>query len=194
MTVNSESENLVLRLWFMIHHTHDLIKMCEDQVLPKYGITTEQYVVLITIKYGHVRPTDIARWLARSPNSISMIADRMVRAGLVRRVRDRSDRRVVRLVITSKGENALKPAHLAGWDLLRKILSPLSYEDRQTLLSLLLTIQHEATKQLNPKADIEEIKRNEAEHHVNLFTRLVQYTSPPITEAKHQTGEKRKTI
>jgi DNA-binding MarR family transcriptional regulator len=194
MTLNSESKSLVLRLWFMIHHTHDLLKVCEDQVFPKYGITTEQYVVLITIKYGHVRPTDIAQWLARSPNSISMIADRMVKAGLIRRVRDRSDRRVVRLVITSKGENALKPAHLAGWDLLREILSPLSYEDKQTLLRLNLTIQQEATKHLNPEADIEEIKRNEAEHHANLFTWLVQYTSPHIAEAKRQGGEKTKTI
>jgi DNA-binding MarR family transcriptional regulator len=194
MKLDSKSETLVLRLWYMIHHTHDLIKMCEDQVFPKYGITTEQYVVLITIKYGHVRPTDIAQWLARSPNSISMIADRMVRAGLIRRVRDRSDRRVVRLVITSKGENALKQAHRAGWELLRGILSPLSYEERKTFLKLMMKTQQEATKHLNPEADIEEIRRNEAEYHADLFTWLVQYTSPRITEAKHQTVEKRKTI
>lgn len=188
MKLNSESENLVLRLWFMIHHTHDLLKICEDRIIPQYGLTTEQSVVLITIKYGHVRPADIARWLARSPNSVSMIADRMVKAGLLKRVRDRRDRRVVRLVITDKGENALKPAYAAGWKLLREILSPLSYEDRQTLLRLILTIQHEAIKHINPEADIEEIRRNEAERHANMFTWLTKYASPYITEAKRQGG------
>jgi len=34
----------------------------------------------------------------------------------LRRVRDKSDRRVVHLFITSKGENALKPGTLAGWN------------------------------------------------------------------------------
>jgi DNA-binding MarR family transcriptional regulator len=194
MRVNPKSENLVLRLWFMIHHTHDLLRACEDQMFPKYGLTTEHHSVLLTIKFGHVRPTDVARWLARSPNSISMIVDRMAKAGLVRRVRDKSDRRVVRLVITSKGEDALKPAYAAGWKLYREIMTPLSDEDKQTLLRLLITIQHQAIKHVNPKADIEEIARNEAKQHANLYKGLVHYTSPSITEAKHQGGVKRKTI
>ena len=40
-----------------------------------------------------------------------MIVDRMVKAGLVRRARDKGDRRAVHVAITSKGENALKPAN-----------------------------------------------------------------------------------
>jgi DNA-binding MarR family transcriptional regulator len=194
MKLNSKSETLVLRLWFMIHHTHDLLKLCEDLMFPKYGITTEHYVILITVKYGHERPTDIARWLARSPNSVSMIVDRMVKAGLVRRVRDRSDRRVVRVAITTKGENALKPAHVAGWHLLREILSPLSYEEKQTFLELMMKIQHKAIKHVNPEADIEEITRNEAKRHANLSAWLFQYAAPSTPEAKRPRGKTRKTI
>ncbi len=194
MKLNSKHETLVFRLWFMMHHTHDLLRICEDRMFPQHGITTEQYIVLITIKYGHVRPTDIARWLARSPNSISMIADRMVKAGLLKRVRERKDRRVVRLVITDKGENALKPAHVAGWKLFQEILSPLSYEDKQILLRLIMKIQHEAVKYINPEADIEKMTRDETARHAKLFTWLVQYASSYITEAERQGGEKRKTI
>ena len=65
-----------------------------------------------------------------------MIVDRMVKAGLVRRTRDKGDRRVVRVSITSKGENALKPATLAGWEFIQEIMSPLSYEDKRTFVSL----------------------------------------------------------
>jgi len=198
MAVKFEAENLILRLWFMIHRTHDMLKACEDRVFGECKLTTEQYVVLVTIKYlgyldSHVRPTDVARWLARSPNSISMIADRMVKAGLLRRVRDRKDRRVVFLVITSKGEEALKPATLAGWEFIQEILSPLSYKDKQTFINLLLTVQYKAHKYLKPGADIEELRRSEAECHANLMERLVQYNMPSTPEAKPQGGEKGKT-
>jgi len=199
MTVDLENGNLVLRLWFMTHHTHDMLKLCEDRVFSEYKITTEQYVVLVTMKYleylnSHVRPTDVGRWLARSTNSISMIADRMVKAGLIRRVRDRKDRRVVWLVITNKGEEALKPATLAGWKFIQEILSSLSYEEKQTLLRLLLKVQYEAHKYLNPGADIEELTKYEAKHHDKLLKKLVQYHTSSTPKAKRQGGEKEKVI
>jgi len=147
MTVNSE--NLV----FMIHRTHDMLKSCEDKVFGEQGLTTEQYAVLTAIKYldGPVRITDVAHWLTRSTNSVSMIVDRMVKAGLLTRERDRKDRREVRLIITSKAETLLKPANLAGQEFIQKIQSQLSYEDRQALLGLLLTVQYEASEYLNPR-------------------------------------------
>ncbi|KPL20903.1 MAG: hypothetical protein AMJ75_10970 [Phycisphaerae bacterium SM1_79] len=123
-----------------------------------------------------------------------MMVDRMVKAGLLRRLRDRKDRREVRLVITSKGETALKPATLAGWEFIQKILSQVSYDDRHTLMRLLDTLQYETANYLNPGTDIEEIRRNEAKSHDNLMERLVQYTSLAIPEAKRRVGRKGKTI
>jgi DNA-binding MarR family transcriptional regulator len=196
MKVNLEPGNEALRLWFMIHRTHEMLKMCEDREFRQYKLTTEQYVVLVTIRYldSLVRPTDVARWLGRSPNSISMMVDRMVKAGLLRRARDRKDRREVRLVITSKGEEALKPAILAGLEFIQKILSQVSYGDRHTLMRLLDTIQYAAATYLNPRADIEEIRKNEAKSHDDLIERLVQYTSLSTPDAKRQRGGKRKAI
>jgi DNA-binding MarR family transcriptional regulator len=186
MTVSLESGNLALRLWFMIHRTPEMLKMCEDRVFREYKLTTEQYAVLVTIKYldDPVRPTDVARWLGRSPNSISMMVDRMVKADLLRRVRGRNDRREIRLAITNKGETALKPATLAGWEFIQKILSQVSHDDRHTLMRLLDTLQYEAATYLNPGADIEEIRRNEAKSHDNLMKRLVQYISLSTPDAK----------
>jgi len=196
MTINYESGNMILRLWFMIHRTHEMLKICEDRVFGEYKLTTEKYIVLATIKYlgGPVRPSDVARWLGRSPNSISMMVDRMVKAGLLRRLRDRKDRREVRLVITSKGETALKPATLAGWEFIQKILSQVSYDDRHTLMRLLDTLQYETANYLNPGTDIEKIRRNEAKSHDNLMERLVQYTSLAIPEVERRGGRKGKTI
>ena len=195
MTVNFESENLVLRLWLLMHRTHNLLLRSENQVFGEHKLTTEQYGVLMTIKYLEepVRITDVARWLERSTNSVSMIVDRMVKAGLLRRKRDTRDRRVVHVNITSKGEKALKPATMAGWKFIRELMSPLSDEDRHTFTKLLETLKKEIFKYLNPREDVEGMARNEAAHPANLIERLDQYISSPSPEAKRQGTEKGKT-
>jgi len=195
MTINFEDGNLVLKLWYVSHRTRALLKMCEDQIYSEYNLTTEQYAVLVAIKHigGTARPTDVARWLGRSTNSISMIVDRMIKAGLVRRVRDRSDRRVVNVSITSKAENALKPAILAGWEFIQKITSPLTYEDKHTFIRLHDTLRYEIFKYLNPGVNVEEMARNDDESHANLMERVIQYALHSTPEAKRQGSEKRKT-
>jgi DNA-binding MarR family transcriptional regulator len=217
MVVNLEAENLILTAWLMIHRADALLKICEDKVFGEHKLNAERYAVLVTIQYfgGRAKPSEVARWLQRSPNSVSMMADRMVRAGLLKRIRDRSDRRAVHLIITSKGETVLKPATMAGWDFIREILSPLSYEDRRTLISLLKTINSKTVEYLNPGADIEGMVRDEAKQHESLMERLVQYCCPQLLrpnvssteverlvrdccpellEAKRQGGKKAKTI
>ena len=196
MTINLESANLILRLWFLLHRDYVLLRSCEDQVYGEKGLTMEQYATLAAIKYLNdpVRPTDVARWMGHSPNSVTMMIDRMVKAGLVRRIRSKADRREVRVIIASKGENALEPATRAGWEFIQKIMSPLSEEDRHTLASLLEILRYETMNYLNPGEDIEEMVRNDDKSHVNLRGRLVQRGLTSTPQAKRQGGEKRKTI
>ena len=193
MKTNLKSEIDILKLWRQLYQTYTLLKRCEDQIFYEYGLTTEQFSVLVAIDYftGPTKVTDIARWLERSTNSISMIVDRMVKAGLVRRIRDRNDRRVVHVINTSKGENALKPAAQASFKVIRKILLQLSYEDRSTLISLLGTMKYEILKYLNPGVDIEEVKRNELKQAANVKEWLNEYGLPSTPQVKRQGGEKR---
>ena len=195
MTANSKSVELALRLWRQVYQTYTLLKRCEDQIFEEHGLTTEQYAVLVSMEYlgEPVRVTDVAHWLERSTNSISMIVDRMVKAGLVTRRRDTRDRRVVYVSSTSKAQNALKPANVASLEAIRKILSPLSNEERSTLLNLLGTVKYEILKYLNPGVDIKEVKRNELEQAANLKRWLSEYGLPSTLRAKRQGGEKRKT-
>jgi DNA-binding MarR family transcriptional regulator len=195
MTVNLESENLVLRAWFLTHRVRDVLRTCEDQKFAEYGLTTEQFAVLSIMKLlgDPIRVTDLARGLERSTNSVSMIADRMVKAGLITRKRDRGDRRVVYLSITSKGENALKPATLAGWNLIREILSPLSDEDKRAFINLHEIVKYKALQYLNPGLDVEEMRRNEITNQPNLMKQLHQYISTSTPQAKRQAGKKGKT-
>jgi DNA-binding MarR family transcriptional regulator len=179
----------------MIHRTHNMLKACEDQVFSKHKITTEQYVVLVTVKYlgKHVRPADVARLLAHSPNSVSMIVDRMVRAGLLRRIRGRRDRRVVFLTITDKGEKILAPAVTAGWEFVQKVLSPLSSGDTHAFLKLLSTVQYEACKQLAPGFKVEETSKNKGEcHNHHVVERLNLRILPSASKPRERGGTQRK--
>jgi MarR family 2-MHQ and catechol resistance regulon transcriptional repressor len=196
MTVNLELNRLALRAWFLSHRTHELLRKCEDKVYGKYNLTTEQYTMLAIIEYlgGPVRITDIARWSGRSTNSISMIIDRMVKAGLVKRARDRKDRRAVFVTITSKAEHALEPATRAGLEFIQETLSPLSDEEKLTFVNLHEVVKHKALEYLNPGEDIEEMQRSEVTSQANLVERLVQYISPSTPKAKHRGGGKGKTI
>jgi DNA-binding MarR family transcriptional regulator len=196
MATNSESENTVLRLGIQLHRVADLLRRCEDPIFAKYGITTEQYSVLGALRYlgDPARVTDLAQWLERTPNSVSMIVDRMVKVGLVKRVRDRVDRRVVYVTATSKGENALKLATLPGLEFIRDILSPLSYEDRLTLFSLLETVKYKTLNYLNPGVDIEEMKGNDITKQADLVKRLTQGLLPSTPQAKRRGGKKKKAI
>jgi DNA-binding MarR family transcriptional regulator len=199
MAVNSESPNTVLRLWLLLHRVRDVISLCEDSIFRKYGLTTEQFSVLAAVKtrggsVGSVRVVDLVDALERSPNSVSMLVDRMVTAGLVRRTRDRKDRRVVRVSLTSKGENAIKPATPAGWEFIQKILSPLSYKDKHALASMLEIVKCEALGYLNPEVDMAEIIKNSATNQPDLYERMVKNVFPSDSEAKNQGGKRRKTI
>ena len=191
MAIKFEAENIILTTWLMVHRADALLKLSEDKLFGKYRLNSEWYAVLVTIQYigGSAKPSEVARWLQRSLNSISMLADRMVGAGLLKRTRDKIDRMVVRLTISDRGKDALKPATQAGWDFIQEILSPLSYEDRRTLINLLKMINYKTLEYLNPGADIEGMLRDETKRHGNLMERLVEYLSPPTPEAKRQIGE-----
>ena len=145
------SENLI----FTIHRTHDVLKSREDKISGQHGLTTEQYMVLAAIKQldDSVRPTDVARLLTHSANSVSMIIDRMVKAGLVLRVRDdENDRRAVYLTITSKAAVRYEAATPAYLEFVHEILSRLSYEEKQRLSGLL----REITQAAQEKESIEQ--------------------------------------
>ena len=194
MTVNSESGNTSLRLWLLLHRVRDALFLCEDSITAEYGITTEQLGLLSAVKTlgGSPRPTDLAQRLERSPNSVSMLVDRMVKAGLVKRTRDRKDRRVVFVSATSKGAEAVDLALPVAWEFIQKILSPLSDKDKHTLASMLETIKGKAIGYLNPEADMAEIIKNSVTNQPGLYERMVKNIFPSTPQAQRKGGRKKR--
>ena len=165
MPVKFKFQDLDKGAWVLLRQVYSLILKCQDQVFGEYGLTTEQHTLLMAVRNidGPVRITDIGRWLDRTPNSVSMLVDRMVKAGLVRRVRDRKDRRTVFVSMTAKAEKAYAPATTAGWALIQEILSPLSNEDKRTLTRLLELLRNQGYDYLGTGEITEEVRRSQAD-------------------------------
>jgi len=193
MTAKSESANAVLRLWLLLHRVHDVVNLCEESVLREYGLTPEQFAVLASVKSdgGSLRPVDLALMLERSPNSVSMLIDRMVKAGLVRRTRDRKDRRAVKVTLTGKGEKALEPAAPADWEFVQKILLMLPDDDKRDLTDTLEMVKCEAFAYLHPELDKTEIMKNSFTNQPGLYERMMKNVLPSDSEAKRQGAKKK---
>jgi len=192
MALNSKSGDTLLRLWLLLHRVRDGLVLCEDSIFGKYELTTEKYSVLAAVKSrgGSLKPIELATILARSPNSISMLVDRMVKAGWVKRTRDRKDRRGVNVSLTSKGEKAVGPASQVGWEFIQKILSPLSDKDKQALTGMLEVLKCEVDGYLNPEADMTKIIKNSYTKQPGLYERMVKNIFPSPSEAKRKGSEK----
>ena len=180
MSIRFGFENPQLEAWLLLHQAHNLVSKCENMVFSQYGLSAEQHAVLLAIRHikGPATPKDIARWLDRNPNGISVIINRMAKAGIVRATRDMRDRRSVRLVITRQGKEILDRATVAGWKLTQDILSSLKEEDLHNFIRLLELVREKSFECLNPGQVIEETKVNE-KNMARFLKKVAGYTFLP---------------
>ena len=193
MPIKFKFENLDKGAWMLLRQVATLVSRCEDLVFAEHGLTRERHAVLMAMKHidGPAGPTDVARWLDLSPNSVSMIIDRMVKVGLVKRTRDRKDRRIVFLTSTGKAEKAYVLATTAGWELIQEILSPLPDKDKRTLVKLLETLRDKTYDYLGPGETAEVVRRDEMENMAQLMKEAAKYKAVSTFEAKRQRGKKK---
>ena len=187
MPVKFSFNHPYLKTWLLLHQTYHLVVRSEDIVFSQVGITTQQHSVLMAIRYmqSPVTPKDVANWLDRNPNGISMLIDRMVKDGLVERIRDLRDRRSVRLEITEKGNTRLDEATFIGWQLIENILSSVQEDELVLLTDLLEKVREKAFDNLNPDRNITEVKIiNEEAQMADFFNDMRKYTETDSAEEK----------
>jgi DNA-binding MarR family transcriptional regulator len=120
-----------------------LTRLEESAYLDKTGISHQQFQVLLTVQSGDppVSQSFIARRLQHKLNSISMIADRMEKQGLISRVRSKDDRREVHVSLTPLGSEKLKLGVEVGVPLSERVASALSEEELNELVRLMTKLK-----------------------------------------------------
>lgn len=119
-------------LWELMNRTFTLlVKYADVKFLKETGISYQQFLVLLIMdRIGSAATgSQIAGMLDRNPNTLSMIIDRMMEGGLVKRARDMEDRRCVRVIMTQKGKNKLKKTRDLGSQIIGQLTETFTDEE-----------------------------------------------------------------
>ena len=120
---------------------HDIYVMLDDgdrRVLGSFGLSASQYAVLLLLdRADGWRLTDLSERLLLDKSTVTRLVDRLEQAGLVRRIPDRADRRVQRVLLTDPGHERRQLARAAHERSLARRLAILGHDEQQQLCQLL---------------------------------------------------------
>ena len=98
-------------------------------------MTIPQIRTLVLLeRMGPLRMGNIAIYLGRALSATTTVMDRLVEKGLVDRVADPSDRRVVICQLSESGEQAIKRFWRIGWERLQIVADLLDEEQLETVV------------------------------------------------------------
>jgi DNA-binding MarR family transcriptional regulator len=121
----------------LLMETHAGLRAASDPDLEAHGLTNSAFEVLIRLSrspHQRLRMSDLAGQSTLSNSGLTRVVDRLLDAGLVRRVRDRHDKRVFYAEITPDGLQRVVDALPSHLDLIdRTIISVLDDEELAVL-------------------------------------------------------------
>ena len=112
-----------------------------EACLGEHGLSRGEFDVLATLRRSGepytLAPTALARWMMLSSAAMTNRVDRLEAAGLVERRPDPGDRRGVLVALTPDGRQVVDAAVADHVENERRLLEPLSEDERRTLNALL---------------------------------------------------------
>jgi DNA-binding MarR family transcriptional regulator len=133
---DSPQQEAFLNLW----RTYDRLRLLEDELFARHGLTAQQYNALRLLKAAH--PKKVAtlglagRLVSRAPD-ITRLVDKLVDRGLVERERPADNRRVVNIGITDAGLTLLDELAGAVRECHERQLGHMDEAEMRTLVELL---------------------------------------------------------
>ncbi len=108
------------------------------EVARQHGLTGPQVTALKVLEsFGALSLTDLSARMSATNSTMTGIADRMERDGLVERTRSETDRRVVRIALTERGRALAAAIPVASMTLFAEALRALDERDRRDLTRIL---------------------------------------------------------
>lgn len=146
----------LLNTWVSMNQAFYISSRAIESELGRHQTTLAQFHILLLLdaSKGPMALGELASCLFREPNSVFYQLNRMQKAGLVTKVRDKDDQRVARVSITPKGKELLDQAKSPGLQCAHNLLaSCLSQEETQQLDKLLKKVRDHALERLGMKAE-----------------------------------------
>jgi len=140
--------NTNFELWVLLRHTTDALARAREKELRKSGISRIQAAVLFILDTltPPVIPAAISRRLVRKAHTTSELLNRMVKKGLIKKVKDLERKNQVRVVMTEKGQEAYRDSREMA--VVSRTLSCLSLSEREEFRSYLTRLRDKALEEL----------------------------------------------
>ena len=132
-----------IMLWVRLAMTFNVVYQEIKHELDKEHLTVPQLEIIACLDRTKGLPlSEIAERLLVSGGNVTGIIDRLERDGYVSRARDKTDRRVVRALLTDKGFELYKSFLPRYRDVIYRINSVLTVQERKQLQRLLKKLAH----------------------------------------------------
>lgn len=108
------------------------IKQKGREILSDFDITPPQFNALqFLVNEGEMTISELSNCLYLAPSTITDLIDRMERNGLVIRVRDQKDRRIVKIQVQEKGHSLIGQVISRRCSYLRTLLKNMTSEEME---------------------------------------------------------------
>ena len=122
----------------MIRRAHQRATFYFQQVMIDHDLTPTQHAALATLlKHGEVSQNHLGRLTAMDPSTISIVVRKLLGTGLIERRGSKKDQRLAMIRLTDRGTRYTIDSLAYSLEVARRVLAPLSPEERETFLALL---------------------------------------------------------
>jgi MarR family transcriptional regulator for hemolysin len=175
--------DLELRLGYLIHDVSRLRRTLFDKWLSPLGITRSQWWVLAFLSRNDGMPqTELALELDVGKVALGALIDRLEESGFVKRVPDKSDRRVKRVVLTKQSKEVVETLREKSSEFNQSILSDIDREHLEVTAETLRLMKHnllEGAKQFSRTEQDDDSTKSGARDAGNTASKAVT-TSKPV--------------
>ncbi|RSL32588.1 MarR family transcriptional regulator [Salibacterium salarium] len=129
-----------------LRHVSYIVKQKGREILDQFPITPPQFVALQWLQEeGDMTIGGLSQKIYLACSTTTDLVDRMERNGLVERIKDKKDRRVVYIHLLEKGENIIKEVVKERQLYLQNILSHFSAEEIHDVEKSIMMLHDEMT-------------------------------------------------
>lgn len=138
MLTNATVDRHVAEIEELLRNVSAILKKRGRDILSNFDITPPQLDALLVLReFGELTMGELCQKMFLACSTATDLIDRMERNGLIERLRDTADRRVIRLRVLEKGSSVIDEVLEARRTYLAAIMAAIDVSDKERLIQSL---------------------------------------------------------
>ena len=136
------------KLYALISGIYQKSRRLSEETLKTLRITFPQFGVLLRLSFqDNITQKELSDIMDTDATTIMVICDSLEKKGFLKRMKDPSDRRVNRLILTEKGKNIVSKAYPLMMSRYEFFVNSLSKKELETIIPILANLYASIKKQ-----------------------------------------------